>query len=74
MESIAVDLEKLKAFLPVFFGHLKISTPDAERLGSKVFIHSQSQTTEFSIKKVNVTLRDEKVEIPIDMSNARLSL
>lgn len=72
MGGTAIDLEKVKAFLPVFFGHLQISTPDAEREGSEVFIHSRSQITGFSIKKINVTLKDGKDEILVDTSNARL--
>ncbi len=74
MGGTAGDVGNLKAFLPVFFGHLQISTPDAARSGSEVSIHSQSQATGFSTKKINVTLRDEKDEVLVDMSNTRLSL
>ena len=74
MGGTAGNLEKLRAFLPTFFGHLQISTPDASQLGSKVFIHSQSRSTGFSTKKINVTLRDNKNEVLVDMSDARLSL
>ena len=74
MGGTAGSLDKLKAFLPTFFGHLQISTIDAERQGSEAFIHSQSRTTGFGTKVIDVTLRDQTNDVIIDMSDARLSL
>ena len=74
MGGTAGEVQKLKAFLPVFIGHLQISTPPAELLESEVYIHSQSQTTGFSTKKINVTLKDGFGGTLIDMSNTKLAL
>lgn len=74
MGGTAGRLEKLRAFLPVFFENMQITAPDADRIGSEAFIHSYSNTTGFATKKINVTLRDEKDKVIIDMSNTRLSL
>ena len=74
MGSTAGDLGKLRAFLPTFIGHLQILTPPPQRLGSEVFIHSQSQDTGFSTKKINVTLRDSLGDPLVDFSNTKLSL
>ena len=74
MGGTAGSVEKLKAFLPTFFERVDIITPDTDRLTSEAFIHSQSRTTGFNTKKINVTLRDEKENAIIDISEARLSL
>lgn len=74
MGGTAGEVQRLKAFLPTFIGDLQIKTPHPDRLNSEVFIHSQSQTTGFSMKKISVTLRDGLGETLIDMSNTKLSL
>lgn len=74
MGGTAGRLDKLRAFLPVFFESIQITTPDADRIGSEAFIHSHSITTGFATKKINATLRDEENNVLIDISNARLSL
>ena len=74
MGGTAGSLEKLKAFLPTFFGHLQISAPDADQLGSEAFIHSQSRTTGFGTRAIDVTMRDQNDDVVINMSDARLSL
>ncbi|KAL8768386.1 MAG: hypothetical protein Q9194_005723 [Teloschistes cf. exilis] len=74
MGSTAGRLDHLKAFLPTFFEHLHISMPKAEVTKSPAQIHSRSRSTGFATKRIDVTLRDEKGNIVVDMSNARLSL
>lgn len=74
MGGTAGSVEKLKAFLPTFFEKVDVITPDTDRLTSETYIHSQSRTTGFNTKKINVTLRDEKNNVVIDISEARLSL
>lgn len=74
MGGTAGRLAKLRAFLPVFFENIQITTPDADRINSEAFIHSYSVTTGFATKRINATLRDEEDNVLIDMSNVRLSL
>ena len=74
MGSTAGELRKLRAFLPTFIGHLQISTPPPQLVGSEVFIHSQSQDTGFSTKKINVTLRDSLGNPLVNFTNTKLSL
>ena len=74
MGGTAGRLDKLRAFLPTFFENLQINTPDTSAIGTEGLVHSRSNTTGFATKKINVTLRDEKDKVLIDMVNARLSL
>ena len=74
MGGTAGRLDKLKAFLPIFFKHLLISTPKMEHIEGEAYIHSRSNTTGFATRKINVTLRDKKDQVIVDMSDARLSL
>ncbi|KAF7504184.1 hypothetical protein GJ744_002603 [Endocarpon pusillum] len=66
-------LDKLKAFLPTFFEHLHVSTPEREHIEGEAYIHSRSTNTGFATRKINVTLKDKKDQVIVDMSNARMS-
>ncbi|KAL8942791.1 MAG: hypothetical protein Q9211_001245 [Gyalolechia sp. 1 TL-2023] len=49
-----LPLGTLKAHLPTFFEHLRVSTPDTKQRGSNGYIRSGSYSTGFATKKVNV--------------------
>lgn len=74
MGGTAGNIDSLKAYMPVFISHCKINQPAFEQVGLEASIHSQSQSTGFGTKKINVTLRDTSDQTIIDISNARLAL
>ena len=74
MGGTAGNLDKLKAFLPVNFGHVQISTPEPDQLGTLGFIHTRSQVTGFSTRKISATLKDVNNNTLVDLSETRLAL
>ncbi|KAL9595237.1 MAG: hypothetical protein Q9219_006571 [cf. Caloplaca sp. 3 TL-2023] len=74
MGGTAGRLANLKAYLPTYFENLQISMPEKRSVGSPGYIHSNSTSTGFATKKIDVTLRDSQGKVIVDMANTRLSL
>ena len=74
MGGTAGRFDKLRAFLPTFFEELHVTAPDTNLIGSEASIHSRTNTTGFTTRKINVSLRDKNQNVVVDISNARLSL
>ena len=74
MGGTAGNIETLKAYLPVFINHCRVSRPSANQVGMEAFIHTQSQSTGFATKKISATVRDNSEKVVVDLANARLTL
>lgn len=72
--NTAGDIGTLKAYMPVFISHCRITNPASEQVGKEALIHSKCESTGFGTIKIDVTLRDKSDKAIIDISDSRLAL
>ena len=74
MGGTAGHLEKLRALLPIFFENLQMNTRECRTYRVRSLHPFALQYNRLCNQEFNVILRDERAEILMDTTNARLSL